>query len=47
VTEKMELLLSDPQQLLVMGQTGRLRVEQQYGVEHEAQRLVDYFRSLQ
>ena len=47
VTEKMDLLLSDPQKLLVMGQTGRLRVEQQYGVEHEAQRLVDYFRSLQ
>ena len=47
VTEKMDVLLSDPEKLLTMGQTGRLRVEQQYGVEHEAQRLVDYFRSLQ
>ena len=47
VTEKMDLLLSDPQTLLAMGKAGRLNVEQQYGVEHEAQRLVDYFRSLQ
>ncbi|WP_340679489.1 glycosyltransferase family 4 protein [Paraglaciecola sp.] len=47
VTKKMDLLLSDPEKLLAMGRVGRLRVEQQYAVEHEAQRLVDYFRSLQ
>lgn len=47
VTEKLDLLLSDPEKLLALGRLGRENVEQQYGVEHEAQRLVDYFRSLQ
>jgi mannosyltransferase len=47
VTDKMDLLLSEPLKLQTMGQAGRLRVEQHYAVEHEAQRLVDYFRSLQ
>lgn len=47
VREKMDILLSDPDRLLAMGKSGRLRVEQQYAVEHEAQRLVDYFHSLQ
>lgn len=47
VTEKMDLLLADPDNLLALGRNGRASVEQQYGVEHEARRLVDYFRSLQ
>tara|TARA_R110001592_G_scaffold319724_3_gene597473 strand:+ start:2125 stop:3201 length:1077 start_codon:yes stop_codon:yes gene_type:complete len=47
VTEKMDLLLSDTDTLLELGRNGRANVEQQYGVEHEAQRLIDYFRSLQ
>jgi mannosyltransferase len=47
VTKKMDLLLTDPDILLELGRNGRANVEQQYGVEHEAQRLIDYFRSLQ
>lgn len=47
VTEKMDLLLSDPDSLIEMGRNGRANVEKQYRVEHEAQRLIDYFRTLQ
>lgn len=47
ITEKMDLLLSDPDKLLELGRNGRANVEHQYSVEHEAQRLIDYFRSLQ
>ncbi|MEP2652165.1 MAG: glycosyltransferase family 4 protein [Paraglaciecola sp.] len=47
VTEKMELLLSDFEKLLKMGKNGRQRVEQEYRVEDEAKRLVDFFRSIQ
>ena len=47
VTSKMAQLLSSADTLHRMGQAGRAQVEKQYGVEHEARRLVDYFRSLQ
>ncbi|MGS2719510.1 glycosyltransferase family 4 protein [Paraglaciecola aestuariivivens] len=47
VTEKMDLLLSDSQVLQQMGQAGRQRVESQYRVEDEANRLITFFRSLQ
>lgn len=47
VTEKMDLLLKDPETLLNFGKNGRSSVEQQYSVEHEAQRLISYFRTLQ
>jgi glycosyltransferase involved in cell wall biosynthesis len=47
VTEKMDLLLKDPETLLELGKNGRASIERQYGIEHEAQRLTDYFRSLQ
>lgn len=47
VTEKMSLLMDDPANLLKMGQAGRAQVEKQYSVEHEARRLVDFFRGLQ
>lgn len=47
VIDKMNILLADPEALLELGRNGRANVEQQYGVEHEAQRLLDYFRTLQ
>ncbi|MFT6903994.1 MAG: mannosyltransferase [Oleiphilaceae bacterium] len=47
VTKKMDLLLTDPDILIELGRNGRANVEQQYGVEHEAQRLIEYFKSLQ
>ncbi|WP_158972536.1 glycosyltransferase family 4 protein [Paraglaciecola sp. L3A3] len=47
VTQKMELLLSDPAKLVDMGKAGRTRVEEKYRVEDEAKSLVDYFRTLQ
>jgi mannosyltransferase len=47
VTQKMEILLSNYNAMKEMGQNGRASVELQYGVEHEAQRLVNYFRTLQ
>ena len=47
VTEKMDQLLADTEKLFALGRNGRINVEQQYGVEHEAIRLVEYFRSLQ
>jgi mannosyltransferase len=47
VNEKLDLLLSDQTKLQAMGKAGRESVEQHYSVHHEAQRLIDYFRSLQ
>ena len=47
VTEKMDLLLSDPAKLAEMGVAGRQRVESNYRVEDEAQRLITFFRTLQ
>lgn len=47
VTEKLDLLLSDPEQLKQMGVQGRKRVESSYRVEDEATRLVEFFRTLQ
>jgi glycosyltransferase involved in cell wall biosynthesis len=47
VSEKMDLLLSDPDTLATLGKNGRSNVEAQYSVFDEAKRLVDYFRSLQ
>lgn len=47
VTEKLSLLMDDPENMLKMGQAGRSRVEKQYSVEHEARRLVEFFRTLQ
>ena len=47
VTEKMNVLLADTEKLTEMGKNGRQRVEQEYRVEGEAKRLVDFFRSIQ
>jgi glycosyltransferase involved in cell wall biosynthesis len=47
VSEKLNLLLQDPVKLTQMGANGRSSVEAQYSVQDEAQRLVDYFRTLQ
>jgi glycosyltransferase involved in cell wall biosynthesis len=47
VTEKMDLLLAEPQGLLQMGIEGRQRVLKHYTVEREAKALVDFFRTLQ
>jgi mannosyltransferase len=47
VIEKMDLLLSDIEQLEKMGIEGRKRVEASYRVEDEATRLIEFFRTLQ
>jgi glycosyltransferase involved in cell wall biosynthesis len=47
VIEKLDLLLSDHEQLKKMGEAGRQRVETDYRVEDEATRLIEFFRSLQ
>lgn len=47
VTEKLDLLLSDPEKLTQMGIDGRKRVEENFRVEDEAIRLIAFFRSLQ
>jgi glycosyltransferase involved in cell wall biosynthesis len=47
VSEKLNQLLQDPVKLTQMGANGRSSVEAQYSVQDEAQRLVDYFRTLQ
>jgi len=47
VKDKMELLLSNPQKLQEMGKNGRRRVSESYTVEHEAQKLINFFRTLQ
>ncbi len=46
VVEKMDLLLSDQQQLTQMGINGRERVLEHYSVQREAKQLVEFFRSL-
>jgi glycosyltransferase involved in cell wall biosynthesis len=47
VTEKLQLMLSEPENLTKMGQAGRERIEQHYQVEDEAEHLVTLFRQLQ
>jgi len=47
VKDKMELLLSNPKKLQEMGKNGRRRVSESYTVEHEAQKLINFFRTLQ
>ncbi|MFQ3190814.1 MAG: mannosyltransferase [Paraglaciecola sp.] len=47
VIKKMDLLLSDTEQLKKMGIEGRKRVETSYRVEDEATRLIEFFRTLQ
>jgi glycosyltransferase involved in cell wall biosynthesis len=47
VTEKMDLLLSNPEKLTQMGIEGRKHVETNYRVEDEATRLIEFFRTLQ
>jgi glycosyltransferase involved in cell wall biosynthesis len=47
VTEKMDLLLSNPEKLTEMGIEGRKRVETSFRVEDEATRLIEFFRTLQ
>ena len=46
VVDKMDLLLSDHNQLAQMGINGRKRVLEHYSVQREAKQLVDFFRSL-
>jgi len=46
VVDKMDLLLSDQEQLTQMGVNGRERVLEHYSVQREAKQLVDFFRSL-
>ena len=46
VTEKMDLLLSDPKKLAQMGVEGRERVLAHYSVQREAKQLVEFYRSL-
>ena len=46
VVNKMDLLLSDQEQLTQMGSNGRERVLEHYSVEREAKQLVNFFRSL-
>ncbi|MEP3349663.1 MAG: glycosyltransferase family 4 protein [Marinomonas sp.] len=47
ITEKVDELLSSPEKLKEMGIAGRKQVEKYYDVEHEAQRLINFFRNLQ
>lgn len=46
VIEKMDLLLSDQDKLVQMGNNGRKRVLEHYSVQREAKQLVDFFRGL-
>jgi mannosyltransferase len=46
VINKMDMLLSDEEQLVKMGINGRERVLEHYSVQREAKQLVDFFRSL-
>jgi len=46
VIEKMDLLLSSPEQLAQMGINGRKRVLEHYSVQREAKQLVEFFRAL-
>lgn len=47
VTEKLNLMLSDLENLKQMGFNGRARVEEHYTVTREAHELIDFFRSIQ
>jgi glycosyltransferase involved in cell wall biosynthesis len=47
ITSKMDLMLSDIEQLQKMGKAAKQRVEAHYQVEDEAKRLVNFFRTLQ
>lgn len=47
ITEKLSLMLSQPNKLLEMGMNGRQHVEANYSNKNEARALCDYFRSLQ
>lgn len=44
--EKLDLLISDPTQLLELGKNGRQHIEQHYTIKREATQLTDYLRSL-
>jgi len=44
--EKLDLMMSDPTQLVEMGTHGRERVQQHYSLEREARDLTDFLRSL-
>lgn len=46
VIEKMDLLLSDQNQLTAMGINGRERVLEHYSVQREAKQLVEFYRGL-
>lgn len=46
VVEKMDLLLSDPEKLLQMGNSGRKRVLEHYSVEREANELIAFYRTM-
>lgn len=47
VTEKMALMMAEPEKLLAMGKAGRQRVLENYTVEREAHELVSFFREVQ
>jgi len=46
VSEKMDLLLSDPEKLKQMGESGRKRILELYSVEREAKELIAFYRTL-
>lgn len=46
LTEKLDLLMSDPTQLDSMGKEGRQRIEEEFTVQREAKALCDYFKTL-
>ncbi|QOL27256.1 glycosyltransferase family 4 protein [Thalassotalea sp. LPB0316] len=46
VTEKLDVMLSDQEQLDAMGKAGRQRIIEHYTVEREAKELCDFFKSL-
>jgi len=46
VTEKMDLLLSDPEKLQQMGVSGRERILEHYSVKREANELITFYRTL-
>ena len=43
---KLDLMMSDPAQLVEMGTHGRERVQQHYSLEREARDLTEFLRSL-
>jgi mannosyltransferase len=46
VVDKMDLLLSDPEKLKQMGDSGRERILEHYSVEREANELITFYRTL-